>query len=146
MTGSYRIRPVDGGDEFIADVLRELHEECFVDSAHAPNFDVGQWWIAYEDREPAGFAGITPSPYTPSAGYLKRAAVRPKHRGQGLQRRFITVRESFARRQGWRAIYTDTAPFNCNSSNNLFKAGYQLFRPDPLWAGSDWLYWRKRYA
>lgn len=146
MTGSYRIRPVEGDDELISETLRELHEECFVDSAHVPDFEAGQWWIAYTGKEAVGFAGVTKSPYAVDAGYLKRAGVRAKHRGQGLQRRLISTRERYARSQGWKWVVSDTAPFNCSSSNNLFRAGYELFLPDPPWFGSDWLYWRKRIA
>jgi GNAT superfamily N-acetyltransferase len=146
MTGIYKIRPVDGGDEWFADMLRDLHTETFLDTAETPDFSHGFWWIVYSDSalaQPVGFAGITPSTYRPNTGYLKRAAVIRAHRGHGLQRRMISVRERFARRMGWDAIYTDTATFNVKSSNNLFKAGFELFRPDPIWNGEDFLYWRK---
>ncbi len=140
----YSIRPVDGGDDEYADTLRELHASVFLNTATAPDFDHGFWWIVYGDNaQPVGFAGVTPSTYLPNTGYLKRAGVLREHRG-GLQRRLISVRERFARRIGWETVYTDTATFNVKSSNNLFKAGFELFRPDPIWNGEDFLYWRKR--
>lgn len=145
MTGIYRIRPVDGGDEFYADTLRDLHAEIFLDTAECPDFETGQWWLVYGANQIIGFAGVTPSTYLPNTGYLKRAGVRVGHQG-GLQRRLIRVRESYARRMGWDAVYTDTAPFNYRSSNNLFKSGFELFKPTPPWAGDDWLYWRKHLA
>lgn len=146
MTAKYAIRPVDGADELVADLLRELHDTTFGDSAPIPEFDHGFWWIVYADKEPAGFAGITPSTYLPNTGYLKRAAVLIEHRGRGLQRRLIAVRERLARKVKWDTIYTDTATFNVKSSNNLFRAGFELFRPNPIWNGEDYLYWRKSCA
>lgn len=146
MASPYTIRPVDGGDDFITSLLRDLHDEIFVGTAPTPDFDAGQWWIVTSPTDIVGFCGITPSTYMPMTGYLKRAGVKQGHRGHGLQRRMVSVRERYARRQGWMRLYTDTATFNLRSSNNLFKAGFELFRPNPLWAGEDFLYWRKRCA
>lgn len=138
---TYRIREVDSFEE--ADTLKELHELTFIDTAPPPDFEHGSWWLCYLEDQPVGFAGLTPSTYLPLTGYLKRAGVRHEHRGNGLQRRLISVRERHARRLGWSTIYTDTATFNVKSSNNLFRAGFELFRPDPIWNGEDFLYWRK---
>jgi GNAT superfamily N-acetyltransferase len=146
MTGRYTIRPVDGLDEDVQELLGELHIASFMDTSPVPSFEEGAWWVAYDDGAPVGFAGITPSTYIANTGYLKRAGVLRAHRGKGLQRRLIRVRERYAKKQGWSTIYTDTAAFNVKSANNLFRAGFHLFRPLPPWNGESFLYWRKRYA
>jgi L-amino acid N-acyltransferase YncA len=64
-------------------------------------------------------------------------------RGHGLQRRLIKVREQQAKRNGWRACITYTAPDNFASANSLIKAGYRLYGPSEVWAMPGALYWRK---
>lgn len=140
----YRIREVDGTDEDITDTLRDLHDECFGDSA--PNltaFDIerGHWWLAFE-RELAGFCGLTPTYADPHLGYLKRAGVLKAHRGMGLQRRFVRVREQKARRIGMRGIITDTSD-NPSSANNLIRCGYRIFSPENPWGFRHTIYWTK---
>mgnify|MGYP005817375731 CR=1 FL=1 len=144
MTVNYTIRPVDGDDEANYETLCELHDEIFVDTAPLVDFAKGQWWLALSGAEPVGFVGITPASYMPHTGYLSRVGVVGRHRGQGLQRRLMRACDRHAKREGWGTIYTDCASFNVQSANNLFRAGYALFRPDPLWCGEEWLYWRKR--
>jgi RimJ/RimL family protein N-acetyltransferase len=143
MAERFKIRLVDASDEYIRDTLSEMHDEVFEDTAPIPNFEVGDWWLASNGRELVGLCGITPSTYLPDTGYLKRAAVRQGYRGHGLQRRMIAARMRHASRLGYHTVFTDTAVFNVRSSTNLFKAGFELFRPDPIWNGEDFLYWRK---
>ena len=144
----YRIREVDGSDEDVAETLRDLHEECFGDTApnlNSTDLDRGVWWLAFaidEGRELAGFCGLTPTYADPNLGYLKRAAVRRPHRGQGLQRRFVRVREARARRLGMRGIITDTSD-NPSSANNLIKCGYRMFIPENPWGFRHSCYWTK---
>lgn len=142
----YRIREVDGFDEDIAESLRDLHDEVFGDSA--PNVDPerGHWWLAFavdDSREIAGFCGLTPTYSHPTeVAYLKRAGVLLQHRGQGLQKRFIRVREGKARRLGFRTIVTDTSD-NPSSSNSLIACGYRIYRPEDPWGWNHTIYWRK---
>ena len=75
-------------------------------------------------------------------GYLKRAGVRLPHRGQGLQRRFVRVREAQARREGFSALVTDTSD-NPSSANNLIACGYRIYRPDEPWGFPHTIYWFK---
>lgn len=145
---AYRIKEVDGTDEDVLDTLQELHDECFGNSA--PNISAaeaarGYWWLAFDvdgRRDIAGFCGLTPTYADESLGYLKRAAVRRHHRGAGLQRRFVRVREARARKLGMRAIITDTSD-NPASANNIIKCGYRMFTPENPWGFRHTCYWEK---
>lgn len=143
---TYIIREVDGDDEDISETLDTLHDLCFMDAALRVPYDYGFWWMAFLDKEPVGFAGITPSTIGPGVGYLKRVGVLPEHRGHGLQKRLLRVRERKARQVGWHTLITDTTD-NVPSANNLIDAGYRLFVPEAVqahkWAFEFSLYWRK---
>lgn len=141
----YRISEVDGSDDDIAETLRELHDEVFGDTAPQIDPERGFWWLAIEashGRELAGFCGLTPTYADHTLGYLKRAGVLRPHRGQGLQRRFVRVREAKARRLGMRGIITDTSD-NPSSANNLIACGYRIFRPPEPWGFNHTIYWTK---
>ena len=141
MASRYHIREVDGFDDDIAETLDILHDLCFGTTAPKVPYDYGHWWIAYCDKEPVAFAGLTPSTMGEGIGYLKRVGVLPEHRGRGLHKRLTRVREARAKRNGWHQLITDTTD-NVPSANNLIKAGYRLFRPQP-WAFERSLYWMK---
>lgn len=141
----YRIKRVDGTDEDVADTIRELHDEIFGDSAPQVQPERGYWWLAFsanESRELAGFCGLTETYADASLGYLKRAGVLLGHRGQGLQRRFVRVREAQARKLNMRALVTDTSD-NPSSANNLITCGYRIYRPENPWAFNHTIYWSK---
>jgi GNAT superfamily N-acetyltransferase len=140
---TYRIKRVDGEDEIYAELLRQLHDETFGSSAPQIDPERGWWWVATDGRELAGFCGLTPVYAQPSdVGYLKRAGVLRPHRGQGLQRRFVRVREAQARREGLRTLITDTSD-NPSSANNLIACGYRIYRPDEPWGFPHTIYWYK---
>src|SRR5262249_7442104 len=127
---TYRIRRIEGDDEEYSELLRSLHDEIFGSTAPQIDPERGWWWIASDGRELAGFCGLTPTYAQPSdVGYLKRAGVRLPHRGQGLQRRFVRVREAQARRVGLRTLVSDTTE-NPPSANNLIACGYRMYAPD----------------
>lgn len=142
----YRIKAVDGSDDEIAEVLKELHNETFGSSAPQVEPERGWWWLAFsadERRDIAGFCGLTPTYSQPSdVAYLKRAGVLLSHRGQRLQRRFVRVREARARKEGFATIVTDTTD-NPSSANNLIACGYRIYRPDAPWAFPESIYWYK---
>ncbi len=139
--GSYRIREVDGEES--DDILAELHENTFADAAYLPDFKIGFWWIVYHGKEPVGFAGLVPSQQRVDAGYMIRAGVVPKHRGRGLQKRLIRVREAKARRLGWTSLVSDTME-NIRSANNLIRHGFKLYNPIFAYSFDTALYWEKR--
>jgi GNAT superfamily N-acetyltransferase len=124
-------------------VLKVLQLACLPDDE--PVFpENGSWWVGYDmtSRQPIAFGLVKPSSQWRDTAYLARAGVLPAYRGQGLQRRLITLRERFARRQGYRWMISDTTD-NTPSANNLIKAGYRLLDPSSPWASSDTLYWVK---
>lgn len=140
-----RIKEVDGYNEEVADALRELHHQCFGDAAPQIDPERGFWWLAFTTdagRELAGFCGLTPTFSDASLGYLKRAGVLRPYRGQGLQRRFVRVREAKAKRIGMRGIVTDTTD-NPPSANNLIACGYRIYDPPQPWGFSNTIYWSK---
>jgi GNAT superfamily N-acetyltransferase len=138
----HRIREVDGHDEEVADTLADLHRLTFFDGAPIPNFDWGNWWLAYHAAVPVGFAGLVPSTCAYNAGYFCRVGVLRRHCGHRLQLRLMRALELRARHNGWSWIVSDTTG-NLASANNFIRAGYRLYQPRAPWAWPDTLYWRK---
>jgi GNAT superfamily N-acetyltransferase len=137
----YKIKKADTTDDEIEDTIRDLHKATF--GNNAPMVDpwgFGHWWLAYYDDAPMAFAGL--QKHEGDIGYLKRCGVLAGHRGNGLQRKLITVRERYARRLGYTHLVSDTTNAIA-SSNNLIKAGYRLFIPKDPWGPNGALYWRK---
>lgn len=139
---SYRIREVDAQDEEVVEILTELHQLTFFDSARIPEFDRGHWWLAFQEAFPIAFAGLVPSTHATNAGYFIRVGVLRKHCGRGLQLRLMRAMESRARNNGWSWVVSDTTD-NVASANNFIRAGYRLYRPQHPWAWPNTLYWRK---
>lgn len=125
-------------------VIETMHDEAFPEYPMIET-NVGHWWIAYENQtqKPAAFAALWPSVRSPHTGYLARAAVAEGHRGRGLQRRLIRVREAKARKLGWLVTVTDTNRDNIPSANNMIRCGYMLFEPPEPWGNPKSLYWRR---
>ena len=142
---TYKIREVDGHDEEIADILSTLHLLTFFDSARAPNFEIGHWWIGYHHKEPISFASLIPSDRYPRTGYFKRVGVLSAHRGHGLQLRHMRAIENRARRNGWNQIVSDTTD-NPHSANNFIAAGYWILAPEAPWSFPNSIYWTKALA
>lgn len=136
----YRIRAVEAAE--FADEIREFDRQSNGFLLPLKPDDITQCWVAFAGDEPVGYAAMEPSRNWQRAGYLSRCAVLPEHRGHGLQRRFIKVRENSARRQGWGLLVTDTFK-NDHSANNLRKCGYEIFTPPKPWAAVNAIYWRK---
>ena len=139
----YRIRAVDGGDDEVAEALRELHQRTFLDSAAMPRFERGTWWLAHHGAEAVAFAGVVPSTHVRNSGYFCRVGVVQEHQGHALQRRLMRAIEADARRSGWHSVVSDTTD-NPVSANNFIATGYRLFDPERPWGWSNTLYWRKQ--
>ncbi|VTU32417.1 Acetyltransferase (GNAT) family protein [Variovorax sp. PBS-H4] len=124
-------------------LLTQLQVECLPGDDPITVEDHDQWWVVWLDKQPVGFAALRPCQGHPTMGYLARAGVAPEHRGRGLQRRLIKVRENAGRRRGMAVMVTDTHLTNHASSNNLIRCGYRLYEPGGRWAFGDGLYWLK---
>jgi GNAT superfamily N-acetyltransferase len=139
-----RIVPVDGEDEYDAETLADLHRLTFDDGSPLPDFHVGWWWLLMHQETAIGFAGLRSSYRWPgNSGYLWRAGVAPGHRGRGLQKRLIRVRERKARALGWEWLFTDTTQSPA-SSNSLIACGFKVYQPSHGYGYDQTIYWRKR--
>jgi GNAT superfamily N-acetyltransferase len=103
----------------------------------------GWYWLVFDGDEPVAFCAMAPSRKWLDTVYLARAGVLESHRGLGIQKKMIAIRESFARRRAYNWAVTDTRD-NLASSNSLISKGYRLFIPSQPWAYKGSLYWRKR--
>jgi ribosomal protein S18 acetylase RimI-like enzyme len=139
-----RIAAVDASDEKVAALLHYLQLETLPGTEPYDVSD-GHWWIAYDGKLPIAFAGVSQSSKWGDAGYLCRSGVIRSHRGKGLQKRLIRIRERKARQNLWVWLITDTFN-NPASSNSLISCGYRLFKPTNPWGFDGALYWRKKLA
>lgn len=143
----FRTRLIDLHDDEDVEHVRELHKNTFADTAPMPELDYGDWWLVYPaaDRDsPIAFAGLVVSSYGSGFGYLKRAGVLTCFRGEGLQRRLISLRERRARKLGMQWSITNTSNTNSASSNNLIRSGYHIWVPENPWDFATSIYWRKK--
>jgi GNAT superfamily N-acetyltransferase len=136
-----RIRPIDGKQEAAAALLLYL-QLSILDGDVPMEPSSGYWWVAYDGALPVGFAAVSQSVRWSDTGYLCRAGVIRSHRGKGLQKRLIRVRERKARQVGWKWLITDTYS-NPASSNSLISCGYRIFKPSQPWSFDSAIYWRK---
>src|SRR5205085_2627542 len=91
-----RIVAVDGSDPAIAHLLHYLQLTILPHDVPKET-ESGFWWIGYDGVLPVAFAAMHPSSQWSDVGYLSRAGVLSSHRGQGVQRRLLRVRERRAR-------------------------------------------------
>jgi GNAT superfamily N-acetyltransferase len=102
------------------------------------------WWLVKVADRTVGFAGMVPFLPFPRVGYLKRAAVLPEYRGQGLQKRFMETREKAARDwTDWTHLVSECEFDNIASANNFIRAGFKLCEAERPWAETNSLYWIK---
>jgi GNAT superfamily N-acetyltransferase len=100
-----------------------------------------KWWVAFTAEGLwVGFAGL--EIFDQNSVLLNPCEVKPKARGQGLQTRFIEVRERWAIQNGFTRALSLTNMDNIVSSNNLIKSGYKLRERLPGLSGLG-LYWTK---
>lgn len=137
---SLKLTEVSASDDTARRLLPHLHGACFDADVALTRPEEEFWWIAWDDVEPVGFAGLAAE--ADDTGYLCRSGVLPKARGRGLQARLIRAREAKARDLGLVRMTSDTTR-NVPSANNLIRAGYRLFEPAEPWAFPETLYWEK---
>jgi len=104
------------------------------------------WWLAWREDYPVAFAALTVHEYDDfQFGHLSRAGVLPDHRGNGLQRRLIGVREKKAKALGLPLVISTTYN-NAPSGNNLISCGYRLYTPADPWMAEGTNYWTKKLS
>lgn len=101
------------------------------------------WWVAWDGDQPIGFAGLR-AYGCDGFGYLARAGILYKYRGQGLQRRLIRVRERRARQLKLDTLITYATLDNHASANNLIKCGYLLYEPEWVYGFKNAYYFIKK--
>jgi GNAT superfamily N-acetyltransferase len=136
------VQAVDATDPKVAALLTFLQLSTL--TGDEP-YDVreGFWWVAYDGEMPVGFAGVVRSAQWTDCGYLCRSGVLRSHRGKGLQKRLIRVRERKAQALGWNWLISDTYR-NPPSANSLIACGFKTFTPSRPWSFDAAIYWRKR--
>lgn len=138
----YRIEEVNGGEFSIP--LRSWNT---LDESFPPLTDAhlcqGYWWFTYGRAGAVAFAGMVPFVPFPRVGYFKRAYVEPAHRGHGLQRALMDVREARARALDWTMLVSECARSNVASAHNFAAAGFEQFEPEQRWGAPDSIYWQK---
>lgn len=102
------------------------------------------WWEVLLGDELVGYAAGVKERGDPKNFVLTRAGVAPEHRGRGLQKRLIRVREAYARSIGCTTVTTYTSTTNLASANNLAHSGYRLYTPDWKWGLNPGLYFIKK--
>jgi GNAT superfamily N-acetyltransferase len=139
----YFLREVDS--VAYAVVLRRLNAlEPRFPPLEDQHLEHGHWWLGHDcDERIIGFAGLVPFVPFVLVGYLKRALVLPPHRGQGLQRLFLAVREAKARSLGWTMLVTECVGDNLHSQQNLERAGYARCVPEQRWGEPGSVYFVK---
>jgi GNAT superfamily N-acetyltransferase len=100
-------------------------------------------WIATDKRskEPIGFCSVTD--FGEGILFLSRAGLLPEYRGRNIQRKFIRLRERFARSNGYKKIITYTLKDNYQSMNSLFISGYKIYTPEFQYVGPGYMYYIK---
>ena len=99
-------------------------------------------WIVTVKKVPVGFCTVDFLSY--GIAFLARAGLKTEARGFNLQKKLISVRERFAKKNGYYQIITYTMMDNIWSSVNLQKKGYCLYLPEYEYAGKGCLYWRRK--
>lgn len=96
-------------------------------------------WTLSNNELVVGFATL--SDRGNGVGYLSRSGIVSSVRGRGDHARLTLVREKKARLLGMKVLVTDTIDYRV--ANRFFRRGYELFKPDRLWAFKQSYYLRR---
>ncbi len=142
---SYKITEVSGARH--ADDIRRINAQfpvVFTSELKPRHFETGYWWLVHKDIELVGFAGMVPFVPFPLCGYYKRGAILPQHRGHGLHRDLMDLREQRALAStDWTDLYSDCDAGNVASANNFIRAGFKLTEVERPWEPNA-LFWHKK--
>lgn len=123
--------------DLVKGLLKEIFPSDEIDVA-----ENDQLWIVWnEEKSPVGFCSLRP--LEEGIAYLNWAGLLDEAKGQGLHKRMIRARESWAKKNNYKQIITYTTVSNIQSARNLLKTKYELFLPEYAWAGENYLYFQK---
>lgn len=122
----------------------QMDEVCFP-ADYRVKLQDSLWWTVWANKEPVAYAGLRVciAKYNVGAGFLCRVGVMPDHRGHGLQKRLLRVREKAARKLGLRKLVTYCVPWNYASINSLIGCGYRVYEPGSKYGGTGAIYLEK---
>ena len=116
---------------------------CFpFDKPYMFAWDKNASWVAHDKEELVGY--LSAHPLRNGIWFFSRVGVMPSHRGQGLQRKLMTVMERHGRREGWREVVTYTVGRNGYSTANILEAGYRTYEPRKSYVGFQVVHLRKK--
>jgi GNAT superfamily N-acetyltransferase len=91
------------------------------------------WLVSHKDK-PAGFC--TMRMLDDGIAFMDRGGILDEHRGNGIHKRLIKVRERYARSQQCNCIITYVMADNYASLFTLIRHDYKMYEPDYAYAGS----------
>lgn len=100
------------------------------------------YWVLLANDFPVGFCIGTDIGH--KLLYLSRSGIFTTHRGKGLQKKMIQVREKWGRRNNLESSITYCLLNNPASINSLISSGYRVFEPDYAWAGRTGVVYLKK--
>ena len=111
-----------------------LNKEIFpCDDLEIDKYTTG--WVIWKDKKPVGFCTMRLLDH--KIAYMDRAGILKEHRGKGLHKKLLRVRESYARRQGYKQMITYTVSDNFDSLFTLVRHGYHKYDPEYAYAGKS---------
>ena len=90
-------------------------------------------WLVYHQNNPIGFC--TMRMLEDKIAFMDRGGILDEHRGKGIHKRLIKVRERYARAHGSEVIITYVMEDNYASLFTLVRHGYKMYEPDYAYAG-----------
>ena len=142
-----KFQRVDYADPHAQKLIQKLNKTIFTDELIDTSKDAtAVWWLAFVNGDVAGYCAIMPRG---RGGYLSRAGVLSKFRGQGLQKQMIALRLRYARQQGWPWVVTDTHKENTASIASLSSMGFEPYQPRNPKMSRSWIkqskFWIRRF-
>ena len=98
------------------------------------------WWVILDTGIIIAYCGCL---YSENICVFVRAWVHEPYRGNGLQRRMISIREKAARLFKCYALVTYTLTDNIHSANNLIRRGFKIHDPQYKYVGKGVIYFIK---
>lgn len=123
-------------------IVSELDRKIFTRDDTKIKLENTEWWVAWFNEKPVGFAGLRPLPSEPHT-YFTRAGVIREARGNRIHGKLIRARLAWSKRHGYEGAMTYTVPGNVASANNLIRLGFELFEPEWEWIDSKVWYFFK---